>query len=109
MICLPSGKPTTPSEFLHRYPRITAHLIAESLGYFTPMSATRAGLDAIHNRENCCEYIYTCFNRNARACVEQAIRNRHYHHGYMAEYKLAKELVDRAMKTGEQPVFASWF
>lgn len=94
---------------MSRYPRTTAHLIAESLGYFTPRAAAIAGLDALHGRENWCEYIYTCFNENAKECLRRAIRNRHHHKGYMAEYRLAKRLVDRYVDMGEQPLFASWF
>ena len=102
-------KPETADEFIRRYPAVTAHLVAESLGYFTPESAARAGLDGLHGRENWCEYIFTCFDRDARACLQQAIRNRHYHSGPMAEYKLARKLVDRYVETGESPLFASWF
>ena len=43
------------------------------------------------------------------ACLKQAIKFRHRHKGYMAEYRLAKKLVDRYLETGEQPLFASWF
>ncbi|MEW6664137.1 MAG: hypothetical protein AB1512_02805 [Thermodesulfobacteriota bacterium] len=102
-------RPETPDEFMRRYPRVTAHLIAESLGYFTPSAAARAGLDAIHGRENWCEYIYTCFDRNPRPCLERAIKARRCHSGYMAEYRLAKRLVDRCLETGREPMFASWF
>jgi hypothetical protein len=109
VIPLPREKPATPEEFARRYPRITSHLISESLGYFTPMSAARAGLDALNGRENWCEYIYTCFDRDAGACLERAIRNRHYHKGHMAEYKVAKRLVDDFNETGRSPWLASWF
>lgn len=102
-------RPEAPEAFMRRYPRVTAHLIAESLGYFTPTAAARAGVDAIQGRENWCEYIYTCFDRDPRACLERAIKNRHYHKGYMAEYRLAKKLVDRALEEGKEPIFASWF
>ena len=106
---MPREKPTTPEEFARRYSRVTAHIIAESLGYATPARAAQIGLDGLHNRENWCEYVYTCFDRNARACLKQAIKYRHHHRGYMAEYRLAKKLVDRYLETGEQPLFASWF
>ena len=109
MICLPREKPTDPDEFIREYPRITSHLIAESLGYFTPRSAAIAALDAINDRENWCEYIYTCFDRDARACLERAVRNRHLHKGYMAEYRLARRIVDDYIETGRNPMFASWF
>ena len=67
------NRPETPDEFTARYPRITAHIIAESLGYATPESAARIGLDGLYERENCCEYIYSCYDRNARACLQRAI------------------------------------
>jgi hypothetical protein len=82
-------KHETAEESMKRYPRITAHLIAESLGYFTPRAAGAAGLDAIHERKNWYEYIHTCFNGDARACLERAIKNRHGHKGYMKKGRLA--------------------
>ena len=66
-------------------------------------------MDALNGRENWCEYVYTCFNRDARACLEKAIRNRHWHSGPMAEYRLARRIVDDYNETGRQPFFASWF
>jgi len=80
---------------MKRYPRITAHIIAESLGYAT--------------RKNYCEWIYSCYGSDPLPAVKNAIRNRHHHKGYMAEYRIAKKLVDHALDTGEEPVFASWF
>jgi hypothetical protein len=106
---LPRPKPETNDEFMKRYPRITAHIIAESLGYATPSTAARIGLDGLLGRENWCEYVYSCFDRNARACLQKAIKSRHYHSGYMAEYKVAKRLVDHYLETGKEPTFASWF
>jgi hypothetical protein len=50
-------RPETTDEFIRRYPAVTAHLVAERLGYFTPESAAMAGLDGLHGRENWCEYI----------------------------------------------------
>jgi len=35
-------KSRTQAEVLHRLPYLVAHLIAESLGYFTPQSAANA-------------------------------------------------------------------
>jgi hypothetical protein len=105
----PRPVPETADEFMRRYPRITAHIIAESLGYATPSTAARIGLDGLLGRENWCEYVYSCFDRNARACLQRAIKYRHHHSGYMAEYKLAKRLVDHYLETGKEPTFASWF
>ena len=96
-------------EVMRRYPRITAHIIAESLGYATPSRAARILKDAIEGRENYCEWIYSCYGGDPRLAVENAIRNRHYHRGFMRDYRLAKRLVERAIDTGEEPLFASWF
>ena len=102
-------KPENPQEFMHRYPRVTAHIIAVSLGYAPPTLAARIGLDGIHGRMNYCEWIHACYGGEARRALQDSITKRHYHRGYMAEYKLAKSLVDRAIETGDEPVFASWF
>jgi len=96
-------------ETMKKYPRITAHIIAESLGYATPSCAARILKDAREDRENYCEWIYSCYDRNPLRAVQAAIKNRHYHEGFMAEYKLAKKLVDRAIETGEEPLLGSWF
>lgn len=63
----------------------------------------------MNGRENWCEWIYSCYGKNAREALNRAIRNRHYHKGYMAEYKLARRLVDLALEKWEELVFASWF
>ena len=95
--------------YMERYPRITSHIIAESLGYATPTRAASILKDAAEGKENWCEWIFSCYNRNPRKAVENAIRSKHHHKGYMAEYSLAKKLVARALETGEEPVFGSWF
>ena len=99
----------TAAEIMRRYPRLTAHIIAESLGYATPTSAALILRDAKHRQENWCEWIYACYDRNPLGAVQAAIRKRHHHTGYMAEYRLAKAIVDRAIASGDEPVFASWF
>ncbi len=102
-------RPETPDEFIRRYPRVTAHIIAESLGYATPTRAAQIGLDGRDGRLNYCEWVDHCYKGDARRCLRDAIRNRHYHKGYMAEYKVAKKIVDRYLETQEEPLFASWF
>jgi hypothetical protein len=96
-------------ETMKRYPRITAHIIAESLGYATPSMAARILKDAREGRKNYCEWIAACYGGDPLPAVKDAIRNRHNHKGYMAEYKLAYALVKRAIETGEEPLLASWF
>jgi uncharacterized protein (DUF433 family) len=46
-------------ETMERYPRITAHIIAESLGYATPSCAARILKDAREGKKNYCEWIYS--------------------------------------------------
>ena len=102
-------KDLSVKETMKKYPRITAHIIAESLGYATPSCAALILRDAIEGRENYCEWIYSCYGKDPMKAVRNAIKRRHYHEGFMAEYKLAKKLVDHAIETGEEPLFASWF
>lgn len=59
---------------------------------------------------NYCEWIDACYRGDACKAVSDAIGDRHHHHGYMAEYTLAKKLVDKANEIGKDPtMFASWF
>lgn len=101
--------PQSLENVTRRYSRIVAHMIAESLGYATPSCAANIVLDAIHRRENWCEWIYSCYGKDPRKALAAAIQKRRCHKGYMAEYKLAKRLVDQFNETGRQPDFASWF
>ena len=96
-------------ETMKRYPRITAHIIAESLGYATPSCAARILKDAREDRKNYCEWIYSCYDGDPLSAVKNAIKNRHYHKGFMAEYKTALAFVKRAIETGDEPLFGSWF
>jgi len=96
-------------DYLKRYPRICSHIVSESLGYASPSAAAQILKDAKEGRENWCEWIASCYGCDPRKPVRAAIKNRHHHKGYMAEYKLAKALVDRANQTGEEPLFGSWF
>lgn len=94
---------------MRRWPSLTAHVICESLGYATPSTAAQIVLDASVGRENWCEWIYSCFDRKPMEAVRNAIQNRHNHNGYMAEYRTARALVNKALGTGEEPLLASWF
>ena len=94
---------------MKRYPRLTAHIIAESLGYATPSRAASILRDAKERRKNYCEWIYSCYAGDPMPAVKDAIRNRLYHKGYMAEYRLAYALVRHAIETGDEPIFGSWF
>ena len=102
-------KELSVKETMKRYPRITAHIIAESLGYATPSCAARILKDAREGRENYCEWIYSRYDKNPLRAVQDSIRNRHHHRGFMAEYKRAYAMVKRAIETGTEPLFGSWF
>jgi len=96
-------------ETMKRYPRITAHIIAESLGYATPSLAARILKDAREDRKNYCEWIYSCYTSDPLKAVHNSIKRRHYHKGFMSNYKLAYALVRKAIETGDEPLFGSWF
>jgi hypothetical protein len=99
----------TPLEVARRYPRVVAHVIAESLGYATPSLAARIVADAGAGRPNYCEWIASCYRDNPRPAVRNAVARRHHHRGFMADYPQALALVLHYVETGEQPLFASWF
>lgn len=103
------GSSVTRIEAARRYPRLVAHVIAESLGYATPGLAAAIVADAREGRSNFCEWIACCYGADPRQAVRAAIRRRHGHRGYMADYRLALELVRRYAETGAEPLFASWF
>ena len=95
--------------FLRRYPRICAHIIAESLGYATPNCAASILRDAHEGKENSCEWIFSRYNRDPKPAVKRAISARHRHKGYMASYEQALQIVRQQLDTGRGPDFASWF
>jgi len=99
----------TAHDYLARYPRICAHIIADSLGYAVPLVVARILRDARENKQNFCEWIDACYNQDPRPAVQRAIRNRHTHTGYMASYELALRIVRYELETGESPLLASWF
>jgi len=103
------AKELSREDVMKKYPRVTAHIVAESLGYATPSCAAAILRDAIEGKKNYCEWIYSCYDGDPLPAAKNAIRNRHYHKGFMAEYKLALALVRKAIETGEEPLFGSWF
>ena len=109
--------PETTREALNRWPRLTAHMICESLGYFTPEGAAGALLDHKRGYGHFCEY-YIHLAQSwkedkvlevGRKVIERAFRGRHHHRGYMAHYPQARALVEHVRRGGEGPMFASWF
>lgn len=108
------SRPATTAEVLNRYPRLTAHLVCESLGYFSPMSAARAILDHIQNRTNACEW-YLDMARNGRTLLQvntdtiaRAAKRRRFHQGYMAHYPTARRLVALEQEDLSPAVLGSW-
>jgi hypothetical protein len=99
----------TRTEVLQRYPRVVAHVIAESLGYATPGLAAKILADAIDKQSNYCEWIACCYGGDPRRAVTNAISGRHRHHGYMASYRQALALVRETVENGREPLLASWF
>ena len=111
-------KNITIEKVMVKYYRIVAHLIAESLGYFTPESAAIAIIKAKQDEPYYCEWYTDCagkfgdrwdkenVSKITREMLESAIRHRHK--GYMSDYKRAISVVNKAIK-GNNPIFASWF
>lgn len=105
---------TPPEEILSRYPRLVAHLICESLGYFTPHAAANAIKHHALGRPFPCEwYLHMAGEDGAsllqvgREVLARAFRHRHHHRGFMADYSRARALVQAAL-SGHGPQFASW-
>lgn len=96
-------------ETMEKYPRITAHIIAESLGYATPSCAARILKDTREGRENYCEWIYSCYGRDPLKAVRDSIKRRHFHKEFMSDYKRAYALVRQAIDEGIEPLLGGWF
>lgn len=107
-----------------KYPRLTAHMICCSLGYFTPEKAACAIAHYKTNEPFFCEwYSHMGQFQNERGdlfddasvlkvgrhVIKESFLLRKRHKGYMADYRQAKALVDRYINTGQQPELASWF
>lgn len=92
-----------------RYPSLTAHVIAESLGYATPSVAAQIIADAASGKENWCEWVASCYGCDPKKVLRRTFGCRHHHKGFMAEYRKALALVIRYIALNDQPIFASWF
>lgn len=117
-------KETTQRQVLKRYPLLIAHMICESLGYFTVGCAANALAAYIDGESFSCEwYSHMChcrtgeyFNREetrkiGREVLALSFRNRHRHKGPMAEFKAAisqvkAELEHQGCTSG---MLAAWF
>jgi hypothetical protein len=110
---IPDSTPTQ-EEVLRRYPRLIAHMICESLGYFTPRAAANAIIYHKLGQPFYCEYYVHLAQRDgnvieaARRQIDASYRTRRYHKGYMSDYSLAKQIIKQSL-IGNDPIFASWF
>ena len=109
------------ADVLQRLPCLVAHLIAESLGYFTPQSAANA--IAYHTRGEAfyCEWYHDWASKRNKGdmcdtvkevgtlAIQNAISRRSHHRGPMAEFRRALAIVLHVRQGGEGPIFASWF
>lgn len=110
---------------LKKYPRLVAHLICESLGYFTPGAAANAIAFYKKNLPFFCEWFShmaqfqpekSMFNPEAvkrvqKSVIEGAFARRKHHQGYMSDYPMATTLVKREIENPEKGLgsLASWF
>ena len=107
--------PRSLDDIIGRYPALTAHMICESLGYFTPRAAANAILQHQRGEPHYCEWYIDAAGwsgeelvKFGRKTVERAFRRRRGHRGYMAEYARARALVEQERK-GKTPImFSSW-
>ena len=113
-VTAPRSKPNDPQEVLHRYPRLTAHLVCESLGYLTPLAAANAILSHIQGQPFACEWylhmarkdrLLTQVNENT---ISMAFRNRHLHTGFMSDHRNAQAMVERERNGGRSAVLMAW-
>lgn len=118
--------PRTAQETMRRYPLLTAHLVCESLGYFTPLAAASAILAHIQGHGNACEwYLHMAAGRRpatafdpgtpprpltevGRQTLARAFASRHHHKGYMASYQKARLLVEQELAGASPTLFQSW-
>lgn len=113
---------TDPRKVLQRYPRLIAHMICESLGYFTVMSAAHALCAHIDKRPAFNEWYLDMASKRGDASnealtalttevVKWAFEGRHRHNGYMASYKQALQQVAAELKKegATAGMFAAWF
>lgn len=114
----------TRDAVLRRYPRLVAHMICESLGYFSPLCAANALAHHINGTPFACEwYSHICMCRGqglfhddtlvqvGRDVVRAAFVSRRRHQGPMAEFEQALALVqaERNKAGATAGLLASWF
>lgn len=109
-------RPTSGHEAARRYPNIVAHMMCESLGYFSAGAAANALADHIDGRACACEW-YLHLAQDGRTLLQvgaDVIRRatdhsaRRRHHGYMADITSAKMLVRQFVEQHRGPRLAGW-
>lgn len=104
---------------MRRYPLLVAHMICESLGYFTPKCAAIALIRYRDGEAFFCEWYSSCVPRDkwfdqeaikevGRSVIKGAFANRKNHKGYMSSLESAKACIQREL-AGCGPILASWF
>ena len=114
----------TADECMKKYPRLTAHMICASLGYFPPQRAGNAISHYKAGEPFFCEWYshmgqfrndrQDLFDKESvlsvgRDVIRESFALRHTHAGYMKEYQRAKALVDEYNISKREPELASWF
>jgi hypothetical protein len=114
----------TKEQAIRRWPRLVAHMICESLGYFSPQVAANALAHYKSGEHFPCEWYSDQCRRQGKGLFDEAtllqvgkdvvlsaIRRRKHHAGYMSEYQRAIELVKVELKHQgcTSDMLASWF
>ncbi len=110
---LPARPADWPADvFLSLYPRVCAQVISTSSGYAMPEVAARIVQDAVAGRENWCEWIDSCYGRDAEKCVREALsgfgRRCERNATGFSGLKRGEQAVAKAL-LGFEMQFASWF
>ncbi|UCF84587.1 MAG: hypothetical protein JSV50_02855, partial [Desulfobacteraceae bacterium] len=93
-------KPEIPQQFIRRYPRIAAHILAQSFGRATATMAAQVGLDALYRRENHQEWVQRRYKGNAGKCLKWSLEFRYFHRLFSANYKFNSRLVSDLINKG---------
>ena len=107
-------KPFTADDAIRRHPLLTAHLICESLGYYSPRAAAVAIADHQNDRGSYSELMLHLAGRDGdvkgamRRLLGAAFSRRRQHQGYMADFGVARALVSRSIAGLGEPPFSSW-
>ena len=118
-------KPRSQAEVLQHLPCLVAHLIAQSLGYFTPEAAANAIASYSRGEAFFCEWYFDWAHKRCsgtrcaelrdtvrevgQLALQRAVQQRRHHRGPMNEFQQALALVQHVRQGGHGPLYASWF